>query len=317
MDLIYTDANRIDQGVFSAYAFDLSFGAADNDFEVTLSADYALDSGAYVYVENTEYGGIVDYVKASTDGATVTYGGRTWHGILNSKVLEPDTGDDYLIVSGEANGILAAMIDRMGLSGLFSADSASSGITISRYQFYRYCKGYDGLTAMLAANNAKLQISWTGRNAVLAAAPVADYTDAGVDRDVAKLSIEQHYTKVNHLVCLGAGELAEREVLHLYADKNGDIGYTQYYTGLEEVTEVYDSSVTDELEADARERFKLLRDVDTADVNITDGTATIYDIGDIVGATEYRTGIKIAEKVTQKIVKINNGVLDIEYRVGG
>ena len=39
MDLIYTNANRVDQGVLSAYSFDLSFGEKENDFEMTLGAD--------------------------------------------------------------------------------------------------------------------------------------------------------------------------------------------------------------------------------------------------------------------------------------
>ena len=34
MDLIYTNANGEDQGILSAYAFDLSFGASENDFEI-------------------------------------------------------------------------------------------------------------------------------------------------------------------------------------------------------------------------------------------------------------------------------------------
>ena len=34
MDLIYTNANGVDLGVLSAYAFDLSFGASENDFEI-------------------------------------------------------------------------------------------------------------------------------------------------------------------------------------------------------------------------------------------------------------------------------------------
>lgn len=317
MDLIYTDANRVDQGVLSAYAFDLSYGAAENDFELTISDTPSIDFAAFVYIEGTEYGGIVDYVKVGTGDETVTYGGRTWHGILNSKVLQPDTGDDYLIVSGEANSIIAAMIDRMELSSLFSATSVSSGITVAKYQFHRYCKGYDGLAAMLAANNAKLQIEWVGRNVVLSATPVCDYSGEGVDGDVATLSVESHHAKVNHLICLGAGELAERDVLHLYADEDGNIGYTQHYTGLEEYAETYENAVTEQLESDAVERFKLLRNVDTAQADVSADSGVIYDIGDIVGATEYRTGISIAEKVTQKIVKIKNGAVDLTYTVGG
>ena len=106
MDLIYTNSKLIDQGVLDNYAFDLSFGASENDFELTLGINPILESGAMTYIEGTEYGGIVDGRKTTTNGETITYVGRTWHGILNSKIIEPDTGEDYLVVSGDANEVM-------------------------------------------------------------------------------------------------------------------------------------------------------------------------------------------------------------------
>ena len=151
MDLIFTDATRADKGVLSAYAFDLSFGASENDFEITLGASEAtLEFGSFVYMEGTEYGGAVDCIKTSTNGETITYTGRTWHGILNSKVIQPDSGQDYLVVSGDANEILSDLIARLGLSGLFVAAEGSSGVNVSQYKFDRYCKGYDGIAKMLS-----------------------------------------------------------------------------------------------------------------------------------------------------------------------
>ena len=45
MDLIYTNAQRADMGVLSAYAFDLSFGASENNFEMALGkAEAVLES---------------------------------------------------------------------------------------------------------------------------------------------------------------------------------------------------------------------------------------------------------------------------------
>ena len=43
---------------------------------------------------------------------------------------------------------------------------------------------------------------------------------------------------------------------------------------------------------------------------------TIYDIGDIIGAKEVSTGIFATEKITKKIVTINQGVVNIQYKVG-
>ena len=199
MDLIYTDKNRVDIGVLSAYAFDLSFGASENDFEITLNANNdVLVDGAFIYIEGTEYGGIVDKKKASTNGETIINGGRTWHGVLNSKVIEPDTGKNYYSISGDANSAIAVLIERLGLADLFVAAENESGINISDYQFKRYCKGYDGIRDMLSSVNAKLKIEWVDRAVVLSAVPKVDYTKYPIDGDIATLTVESHRNKVNH-----------------------------------------------------------------------------------------------------------------------
>lgn len=317
MDLIFTNAKRVDQGIFSAYALDMSYGAEENDFELILGANESmLENDAVIYMENTEYGGMVGGLKTSTNSETITYHGRTWHGILNSKIIEPDSGENYLVVSGDANEVLAFIVARLGLSGLFVADENLSGIDIPRYQFHRYCKGYDGLRAMLADNGAKLKVVWKNRFVVLSAVPVVDYSETPVDDDIAVLSVESHSDKVNHLICLGAGNLSEREVIHLYVDQFGRIGEVQYYTGLAEIVDTYENSNSENLREDGIKRFKELRNTDKAEMALSE-TEAIYDIGDIVGATEYRTGIKVTETVKQKIVKINNGVLSTEYKTGG
>lgn len=318
MDLIYTNAKKVDLGVISAYDFDLSFGADENDFEMTVGAnEAALEFGSFVYIEGTEYGGIVDWLKAETNGETITYGGRTWHGIMNSKIIQPNSDENYFVVSGDANTILASLVSRLSLSGLFSAEEGPSWINIRSYQFHRYCKGYDGIRAMLAANGAKLKMSWEGRSVRLSAEPVTDYTKYPVDGDTAMLTVERHEKKVNHLICLGKGDLAEREVIHLYVDQFGRIGDVQYYTGLEEITDTYDNSNSDDLRNDGIERLKELRSTDNAEIAIPETEGLSYDIGDIVGAEERKSGIKVSETVTQKIVTINNGVISTEYKTGG
>lgn len=319
MDLIYTDAERVDQGVLSAYAFDLSFGAdaEENDFVLTSAISEAvLMFGAFIYMEGTEYGGRVDAKNTHTNNPSITYIGRTWHGILNSKVIQPDPGEDYLVVSGDANEIIAAMIDRLGLGSLFTAAEELSGIDISGYKFHRYCKGYDGFRAMLAANGAKLKIVWKDRAVHLSAVPIVDYTETPVDGDEAVLSVEQHQTKVNHLICLGAGNLADREVIHLYADQDGNIVDVPYFTGLDEVTEVYDNSNSEDLRSDGIQKMKELRDNDKAEISLPEDGNPSYDIGDIVGATDVQSGVSASAAVSQKIVRINNGVVSTEYKTG-
>lgn len=323
MDLIYTDANRVDLGVIPAYAFDLSFGASENDFAITVGkGEAAIEPLSLAYIEGTEYGGMVDGMKTSTRGETVTYTGRTWHGILNRKVIQPDPGENYLAVTGDANSVLTAIVARLGLSGLFVAAETDSGVNISRYQFARFCKGYDGIRAMLAKNGAKLKIEWdaTARAVRLSAVPVVDYSESPVDGDMATLSIERHEAKVNHLICLGRGELAERDVIHLYAWPGETVSYTQYYTGVDEIVDIYENTAVesiDELEEGGIARLFELRNSDKAQMDLVETDSPLYDIGDIVGATDIETGISIFAPVTQKIVKIENGAIRTEYKTGG
>lgn len=320
MDLIYTNRNRVDQGVLSAYALDLSYGAEENDYELILSAEEAsLDFGAVIYVEGTEYGGTVDGRKSTTGADTVTYMGRTWHGIMNSKVIQPDPGEDYLVVSGDANEILAFLVARLDLSGLFLAEESLSGMNISNYKFSRYCRAYDGMRAMLAAHGAKLKIEWKGRKVHLSAVPITDYTKMPIDGDVATLTVEQHRQTVNHLICLGRGDLAEREVIHLYVDQFGRIGDVQYYTGLDEITDTYENTnaeSSDALRTDGIKKLTELCGTDTAEIAITESADMIYDVGDIVGASDVASGVSVTETVVQKIVKISAGVVSIEYKTG-
>lgn len=318
MDLIFTNSEREDQGVLSTHSFDLSYGAAENDFELTLGANEpTLETYACIFIEGTEYGGIIGGIKTSTNGETITYKGRTWHGILNSKVIQPDTGSDYLIVSGDANEVLSFLIARLGLSGLFVATDNPSGVNISSYKFHRYCKGYDGIVDMLADNGGKLKIAWKDRAVHLSAEPIADYAESPVDGDIATLTVEQNKDKVNHLICLGKGDLAEREVIHLYVDQFGRIGDVQYFTGLDEICDTYDNSNSDDLRSDGIAKIKELRNNDKAEISLSETDELTYDIGDIVGAKEYKSGVSVSAIVTQKIVKINNGVASTEYKIGG
>lgn len=320
MDLIYTNAKRVDQGVLSAYALDLSFGSDENDFELTLGSEPVLEFGAFIYIEGTEYGGIIDAKKTSTDGETVIYTGRTWQGLLNSKVIQPDDGADYFVVSGDLNEVLRTLVTRLGLDNLFSVSAEDSGITVSKYKFNRYCYGYDGISAMLSDVGGKLKLEWIGRKVQLSAQPVVNYADSPVDGDMASLTVEQYGNKVNHLICLGRGELAERQVVHLYVDQFGRIGTVQYYTGVDERSEVYDNSnvaTVDELKSGGIKRLKELWSSDSAEMDVLEQDDLVYDIGDIIGATDVKSGITIVESVKQKIVRIDSGKISTEYKTSG
>ncbi len=320
MDLIHANSNREDVNVLLDYDFDLAFGADENDFECTIDYNkHCCEGGDFLYIEGTEYGGIIDTIMVDTDAKEVTYGGRTWHGMLETKILEPDAGADYLVLSGEANEVLNTLIARMELSNLFEASADASGITVSNYQMDRYIGGYTGIRKMLKAAGAKLKISFRKGMVVLAAVPIVDHTqDEQFDSDFMPLIIKRKHRAVNHLICLGKGELAERTVIHLYADSKGNVSHTQSLTGLLEVTEKYDYPSVEseeELEQKGIERLKSLQNADEVNVDFTSEEER-YNIGDIVGAVDRKTKLSATTEITKKIVTIKNGVTNISYKVG-
>ena len=320
MELIYANEKREDIGALHDYSFDLAYGKDENNFELTLSRDELCCKNDYIiYIENTEYGGIIDEIGVNTNSNNIVYKGRSWHGVLNKKVICPEIGQDYLIVSGDANEVLGIMITRLNLSDLFVAESEQSGINISQYQFERYTYAYDGFRKMLASFDAKLKIQYRDGRVVLSAVPLIDYTkDEQFDSDKIELDVNKKYNTINHIICLGKGELKDRQVIHLYADKGGKITKNQSIYGINEMAYVHDypnAESMQELEDSGIEKFKEFISDGTANIDF-DAEENVYDIGDIVGNKDNVTGIYVSSQIVKKIVTVEKELIKIKYEVG-
>ena len=107
----------------ASYTLDLAFGSGgENDFDLQVE-DAALKAGSRTMIDGTEYGGIIDDTDVDVDGglSTVTWHGRDWHGVLASKIIEPDRNNDYLTLSGTIPVIMRTLVSRAGLQGLFTS----------------------------------------------------------------------------------------------------------------------------------------------------------------------------------------------------
>lgn len=314
MDLIYTNADREDVGVLKDYTFDLAFGSSENDFECKVyKENHCCLEDYFLYIDGTEYGGIIDSIGVADD--EITYSGRTWHGILNSKILEPDSGQDYLILNGEANTVLNRLIGRMGLNSLFKASAETSGITVNNYKMNRYIKGYDGIIKMLKAFGGKLNIKFNKGFVELSAKPIVDYSqNEQFNSDLIDFDVTKNYNPINHCICLGKGDLAKREVIHIYADRNGNMSENQVFTGLEEVTAIYENvnAEGDKLKSGGIEVIQNSWAADKLDFDFNADDES-YDIGDIVGAREEITETTATKEITKKIVTIKNNDITISY----
>lgn len=152
----------------------------------------------------------------------------------------------------------------------------------------------------------------------LKAVPVMDYSDYitySQDYNI-DFTIRDYRRGINHLICAGKGQNEERIVVHLYVQKDGSIGKSKYYQGLDERTALYDFSSADleKLEEDGVKRLKELMNYKEVNVEVKDAD---LELGDIIGGYEQITGTEVKKPIVRKILKIEDGEAKIEYKVKG
>ena len=315
MVLVVADTKLGNVSEIEDFKLDVAFGADENALTVTVEEKSAPAAGQLVYIDATEYGGVIDQVKrGSGRGATGTVEckGRTWHGILAGKRLLPDSGSGYLSVSGKAGEVLASLVGRMGLSDLFSAASDDSAVS---FTFERFCDGYSGLKAMAKANGRKVSMRRNGGKVELSLPPVVDYASK-VDSDLLDFTLTSVHRCVNHLVCAGTGELEDRAVVHFYADAAGNVSHTQSLFGVDEITALYDYSNADEEKLEEEGRKKLQEYQTQGSVEVEAHDDIDVDVGDVISARDNAHGRTVTATVAKKIVKVSRGVATYSYEVG-
>ncbi len=315
MELIVTDMAGMPAESHASYSLDLAYGSGENDFSLQVGSD-AIGVGSIVMIDGTGYGGIVDDMKVDVESAhsTVTWQGRDWHGVLASKIVEPDPGADYLTISGTVPYIIRTLVARAGLQDLFHVTDDSSSVTAT-VQADRYADLHSVLTKTLRNLGLRLRILNDGDRVSIGAPAIRTIGD-GIDSDLLDFTALKAGHPVNHLVCLGKGELKDRTVIHWYADPSGALGHTQTLTGLDEVAATYELSnaEADELETEGRRKLLELRAADTIDAEIPDGIDA--DVGDLIVGRDNNTGLTATAEITKKIVKVSNGTLSVTYEAG-
>lgn len=311
--LIYTDADHVDAGAIQTFEMDLAFGADEQNFEIAFPAP-TLSGGELLYIDGTEYGGVVDEITRSTETDDVIYIGRTWHGMLAGKIVKPPSNADYYVLSGDANACIASLLSKVGLTDVLTARSTSAGISVN-YQFDRFCNAYDGLLKMLSSANAVLRIERHDGITELWAEPRVTITDEA-DSDLMDFALTDSIRVPNHLVCAGEGELQERVVVDLYADSSGNVSQTQTQFGVDEIAVYYNYSNADraKLIEDGTKELREYQQGGGADLQVKNKGD--WHVGDSIQVRDNNSGLVITSTIAKKIVKVKNGVLSVDYEVG-
>lgn len=322
MELILADkkGKDIKALVYSSCDFDLG---GENDFEITVALEDwqpEIDFGCRVYEKGSECGGIINAVETDTAQKVIKIKGLTWRGLLAKRIITPPSGEDYKIVSGELNAVIDQIIAPM-YEDILCASAEDTTVSVSNFQFDRYTTVLDGLAKMLKRKGYKLKISYVQGEAgavgyvEISAVPIVDYSDTIElsQDDRLNFTIEIDKGSVNHLVCLGEGELKERQVIDLYLQQDGSIGSEQFYFGIDEIAETYENANSEDLETDGIKRFQelisgtsLAMDVESLGIDV--------EIGDIIGGRDYITGMSVKKALASKIITFEE-VKSVQYNL--
>ena len=316
MDIILADGGVVEQGViYTDYSLD--FDTTDTmDYKLTTTrAIYdKLSTATYLYMPGTEYGGIIDSITHNTSDDSIIASGRSFRGLLNSKIIAPDSGQDYKVVSGNLAEILDSILAENNLDYLYMIDPALTWITLSNYQIARYCSVLYLLNALESKTGLNLYLAWSAKyhKVVITYRQPIDWTSKSlyVQADITTTKTSH---KVNHLICLGSGELKDRMRVDLYADTQGRISTIQSIVGADEYTQVYDYSNAkdvDDLTASGTEKFKELIADTPLEVEVKDGA---YAVGDIVGGYDDLMQIKTKATISNVVVNVENGVISYTF----
>lgn len=328
MEFITTNKYGEENGYLRHCGVELNVGQ-DNDFEIKVQNKYYDKEkhwfGCLFYCPDTEYGGIIRGINPVTEDGIVKLTGPIWRGMLAKKAIRPGV-NDYLYLNGEANLVLKGLIKSLSLDSLFAVSDDDSGIVFHNYQVPLQEYLLTGFTDALERYSGRVEIKYISGEAngkgyvLLQVKKTVDYSEQieiSEDGNV-KLNILDYRDGVNHLICLGKGELAERHRVDLYAWPDGSVRKEQYYTGLEESVLYYEntsSESVDDLEADGRDKFEDVKNYKQLRIAVSDMD---LELGDIVGGRERITEITMKSPVVRKIITVNGkGKLSIDYKLKG
>lgn len=324
MEFMICTSDKMELGrIPDSVSIDFDIGDT-NDVELT-SERGLLDFGMYLICPGTEYGALIEEMDTWTNDIEEKWMGNAFRRFLQEFIIEPPAGQDYKTVSGDAHDVMRQILGN-AFDGMFTVPEEPSGIDVGIYRFERYTDALSGFTKMLQRKNARIniEIRQGGPNepffVMLSAVPIQNLSseiEYSQDSKIA-INLKESRRGINHLICLGKGELKERQVVHLYAQLDGSILQDKrYYTGLQERTAIYDYNNAESL-ADLIEKGKeQLRELmGTKSMNISVQEADLQ-IGDIIAGRNYETGFYLQKPVVKKIVKIENGDMTVEYKTEG
>lgn len=327
MELTFTDTNFRDVGVIEPYDGDFAWGNNENDFSIDVAGDNVPEVGSMIYAEGSDLGGLVTGYKSDVGAEAFSIVGHTWTGVLNRRVMGPDYGQAYLTLSGDITECVSQLIARAGMGELFVVNPSQVGVRVThtftgsqsaaQQDTGRYMGCWSAMWQLLLETGCKARFAWSDKlkHVVIDVTKRKDYTDNESQMvGVAMVGISTQKT-TNHLVCLGKGELENREIVHLYSDTQGNVSQTQTIYGINEIAETYNQSSAETSEL-IKNGTKHLKDLWTKSQQVTiksNSTAQPFDLGDVIGGVDARSHVTAQAVVTKKVASFKQGQMTYTY----
>lgn len=321
-DVILADGKLTPHASISQVTLDWACGTDENDFELTIDDALApnISQGWYFWLDGSDVGGRIVDRRVSVAGgtSTTTWIGQSWTGMLAAKILQPDSGRDYLTVSGRLPDILAGLVKRIGLDGVFTVQSDDAS-TVANWRFEnpRYVDAYTGFRNLLASCGRRLDFQAKDDHILLGITPVDIITNT-IDSDLVDFRAETNRRAVNHLIGLGSQELKNRLVVDCFADAKGAVSDKRTFSGVDEICATYDYSNADfaTLKSETKKHLQELQTGGSVEVTLSDEVGDGLRVDDKIVATDQASGVNVTAVVTKRIVKIDSGILTSTFEVG-
>lgn len=308
MDLILFDENFKEIcPIYPTGDFEIGDSDARNDFELT---GKELKVGYGVYIPGTEIAGIIEKAEYHPENGD-TFSGWTLRGLLTQDIIFPPSGSNYRTVSGEAHAVIRSLINESELlKSIFSVSETTSGITFKSHQFNLYETYLDGIMDLCEENGAKLVLKAIKGNDkkvhfVMSVESVSTISGNYDEDSRVKLVFTENGMGINHLVCMGKGELQNRQRVDLYIDDSGKITKIQSKRNFLSRTALYDygnAESLQDLEDNGRKRLKEISSSKRLEI-IEDGI--VGDIGDIVNGRYRKQNLTISTRIRQAVYKFS------------
>ena len=225
VDLIYTDPNYVDVGTLEDYEVDLDINGR-KDFELRIDS-YIIEPRSIWYVEGTEFGGIIDGFQTDPQSYQIRYTGRSWRGILDSKVIFSTGPSDVITVEGKLTTVLNTMLFEYGLSDMFVCDPYETNFEIASYDLISGTSVYDAMIELGDDIGVGFELFFNNRDKKVHIVPNVpfDYTDylAYCRDNSISFTISKNTAVTNHVVCSGVDENGQHRTIHLFTNEGGEI----------------------------------------------------------------------------------------------